>query len=214
MSAAPRLSRLLLVDGDRALREELGARLAAAPLEVSVTIAESAQAAIALARQQPSFEVALLDVELPDGSGLAVIEALHRSQPNCQVVVHSAREDVDSILGALRAGACGYLLKRTPYPALSQALVEARAGGAPMSPTVARVVVGSFVRREPATESLTNRERDVLVLLARGHIYADIASALDLSLGTVQGYVKTLYAKLEISSKAEAAAIASRIGLI
>jgi len=82
-----------------------------------------------------------------------------------------------------------------------------------MSPTIARRVVESFAAPLAPTSDLTTREREVLKLLSRGHTYTDVATALDLKLGTVQSYVKSLYRKIEVSSKAEAAAYASRLGL-
>ena len=127
-------------------------------------------------------------------------------------MVFAVFEDTDSLFDALRAGACGYILKQTPLSDIRTALLEAMAGGAPMSPSIARRVVASFARTATPESNLS--EREILTLLAGGHTYSDIANALQMGLGTVQSDVRTVYAKLQICSKAEAAAIAVRLGLI
>ena len=129
-------------------------------------------------------------------------------------MVFAVFEDTDSLFDALRAGACGYILKQTPLSDIRTALLEAMAGGAPMSPSIARRVVASFARTATPESNLSKREREILTLLAGGHTYSDIANALQMGLGTVQSDVRTVYAKLQICSKAEAAAIAVRLGLI
>jgi len=208
------LRRLLLVEDDELVRSEVSVFFETPPLEISVIACGDVASAVRAIASPAQFDVALVDLGLPDGSGLDLIHGLRCERPNCPVIVFTIYGDADSLFDALRAGACGYLLKQTPPARLHAALLDALAGGAPMSPSVARLVVSSFATNEAPGAQLTSREREVLGLLARGHTYADIAKALGIGLGTVQGYVKSVYGKLEIGSKAEAAACAARLGLV
>ena len=213
MDADVSLRRMLFVEDDDDVRSEVTIFFESPPHEVSVTsCADVASAVEAIASDAP-FDVALVDLGLPDGSGVKVIHGLRHVRPACPVVVFTIYDDADVLFDALRAGACGYLLKQTPPERLLAAMLDAVAGGAPMSPTVARRVVQSFASEEFVDE-LTKRERDVLALLARGHTYASIGTALGIGLGTVQSYVKGIYAKLQVGSKAEATACAARLGLV
>ena len=173
--------------------------------------------ALALApKQRP--HVALVDIGLPDVSGIDVLIGLRRIVPTCVPVVFTQFDDARTILAALRAGARGYILKSAPLDRVLPMLREARDGGLPLSPAVASLVVETMLANrtsEPqAAEALTERETELLVLLARGATYAQCAEALSIGVGTVQGYVKNIYAKLDVSSKAEAAVAAARLGLV
>lgn len=205
---------LLLVEDDEMLRQDLVALFVAPPLGCEVTACSRVATAQRAIDSGARFDVALIDLGLPDGRGIDIIRHLHERQGACPAVVFTVFEDSESLFDALRAGACGYILKQTPLSRIHAALLEAMAGGAPMSPSIARRVVMSFAPKEGPESSLSKREREILTLLAGGHTYSDIANALEIGLGTVQSYVKTIYAKLQISSKAEAAAIAVRLGLI
>jgi DNA-binding NarL/FixJ family response regulator len=160
-------------------------------------------------------DVALVDLGLPDGSGLDVLRRLARERPDAASVAFTVFDDEETVLGALRAGARGYLLKSTPVAELPGLLREAQGGGAPMTPVVARLVLDALVPApRPGDEGpLSPREREVLRLLARGHTYAAAGHALGIGLGTVQGHVKSIYQKLQVASKAEAALAAARLGL-
>jgi DNA-binding NarL/FixJ family response regulator len=201
------------VEDDNVIREELAQFLESPPFEISVTSCHLAASAISAVDRCPPFDAAIVDLGLPDGNGTEVIRHLRRVQPDCLPLVFTIYGDAETIFDALRVGACGYLLKQTPLDRIHAALVDAVYGGSPMSPTVARLVVSSFSTVNSPEAALSEREREILALLARGHTYADAAKALDIRLGTVQTHVKTIYAKLEISSKAEAASIAARLGL-
>jgi DNA-binding NarL/FixJ family response regulator len=170
-----------------------------------------------------ALDVALVDLGLPDGSGLDLIPKIRGRFPGAGIVVFSVFEEPAVVFSALRAGARGYLLKSTPLDELPGMLREVAEGGAPMSPAIARLVLDAFARlpsslpETPAPSSipsLSPREREILGLLALGHTYADVGRALGIRLGTVQGRVKTLYDKLHVSSKAEAAVEAIRLGLV
>ncbi|MBL8936003.1 MAG: response regulator transcription factor [Archangium sp.] len=203
---------LLLVEDDRHLREALSAALTTRGYEVSAFPA--AVPAMFALDAGLRVELALLDLGLPDRSGIDVVRALRRQCPEATALVFTVQDDAPTVIEALRAGARGYLLKSTRLERLVEALDEARGGGVPMSAQVARYLVAQLPAEEDGRrlDALTARERDVLRLLARGHAYAEVATALGIALGTVQMHVRNLYAKLEVSSKAEAAAVATRLG--
>jgi DNA-binding NarL/FixJ family response regulator len=115
---------------------------------------------------------------------------------------------VDHIFDALQAGASGYLLKQTPRDELLAALKDVHAGGSPMTSNIARKVVQSFQRGEPVDEAanLSPREREVLELLARGYLYKEISDNLGISVPTVNTYIRRIYEKLHVRSRAQAVA--------
>jgi DNA-binding NarL/FixJ family response regulator len=209
---------LLIVEDDGDLRQSLARALGRAPQEVRVAAAVGSAAAArrALAGGLP-VDVALVDLGLPDEPGSEVVAHLRRARPDAVAVAFTVHDDPPTVIGALRAGARGYLLKSASPAQLLAALRDARAGGAPMTPSIARLVVEEIARTPPRPEpdgALTERERQVLALLGRGHTYADAAHALGIGLGTLQTYVKAIYGKLEVASKAEAAVVAARRGLL
>lgn len=211
------MTRLLLVDDDSELLEALAEVLSARGF-VPTTFG-AASPAIAALRAGLVVDVALLDLGLPDLSGVQVVRAVRAHCPGAVPLVFTIQEDAPSVFDALRAGARGYLLKSTRFERLAELIGEAQSGGVPMSPAVARYLVEALPAANDAEEekrfdALTRRERDVLALLARGLSYADVASNLQISLGTVQVHVKHLYGKLEIASKAEAAALATKLGWV
>ncbi|MBX3186149.1 MAG: response regulator transcription factor [Labilithrix sp.] len=203
-----------MVEDEDVIRNDVALFLGSPPHGVDVTACADVASAMRAISRRPRFDAALVDLGLPDGSGVDVIRTLCRAVPGCSVVVFTIFAEADRIFEALRAGAAGYLLKLTPPERLRAALEEAVAGGAPMSPAIARLVVSSFAASEPGSDALTEREREVLALLARGLTYPDVARILAIGLGTVQCHVRNIYGKLEVSSKAEATAIAIRLGLI
>jgi two-component system nitrate/nitrite response regulator NarL len=189
-------------------------RVRAPALEI-VTAGLGREAVLLARRSQP--DVALVDLGLPDVSGIEVIGQLRRDVPACVPVVFTVFDDAPTIFAALRAGARGYILKSTPTERLISLLREAHEGGLPLSPAVASLVVDAVLNGEQQTATrgaLTARETELLVLLARGATYAECASTLGIGVGTVQSYVKSIYAKLDVSSKAEAAVAAVRLGLV
>lgn len=175
-----------------------------------------AQAITALS-QLPAVDIALIDLSLPDGSGVAVIEWLNRHSPQTICVVASIFDDDSHIFPALRAGAHGYLLKDQPQAAIVQALNGIVTGQPPLSPAIARKLLRHF--HEPYIEAtaqalLTEREKEVLSIIAKGMTMAETANLLGLKRNTVAGYVKEIYRKLNVSSRAEAAITAQKMGLI
>jgi len=154
-------------------------------------------------------DVVLADINLPGLSGIECIRRLKPVLPNTQFVMVTVYEDADHIFNALAVGASGYLLKQTPRNDLLAALKEVYAGGSPMSSNIARKVVQSFRRPDQGSnpgDDLSPREREVLELLARGYLYKEIADSLSISVPTVNTYIRRIYEKLHVRSRAQAVA--------
>ena len=170
----------------------------------------SAESALAkLPKDKPN--VVLADINLPGQNGIECVRRLKPQLPDTQFVMLTVYEDADHIFHALAAGATGYLLKQTPRAELLAALRQVSAGGSPMTSNIARKVVQSFQQRPQATTlpesaELSPREREVLDLLTRGYLYKEIADLLNISLPTVNTYIRRMYEKLHVRSRAQAAA--------
>src|SRR5439155_539517 len=153
--------------------------------------------------------VVLMDINLPGMSGVEAVRKLKLALPDTQFVMLTVYEDADHIYSALAAGATGYLLKQTPRDELLSALEDVHRGGSPMTSNIARKVVQSF-RQTPAVptdaEGLSPREQEVLDLLARGYLYKEIAERLNISVPTVNTYVRRIYEKLHVRSRGQAVA--------
>jgi len=154
-------------------------------------------------------EVALVDINMPGMTGIEFITRIRVVCPSLICVVLTTFDDDSSVFDALKAGACGYLLKRSSPDEIVSAIEQAVAGGAPMSPHIARQVVGFFHARETQetrdrSGKLSERERQVIELLATGLLYKEIAEKLDLTFETVRSYVKRIYEKLHAHSRTEA----------
>jgi DNA-binding NarL/FixJ family response regulator len=153
--------------------------------------------------------VVLMDINLPGMSGVEAVKRLKAQLPDTQFVMLTVYEDADHIYNALAAGATGYLLKQTLREDLIAALNDVSLGGSPMTSNIARKVVQSF-RFTPAkfspAEELSAREQEVLDLLARGYLYKEIAERLNISVPTVNTYVRRMYEKLHVRSRAQAVA--------
>jgi DNA-binding NarL/FixJ family response regulator len=150
-----------------------------------------------------------MDINLPGMSGVEAVKKLKPLLPRTQFVMLTVYEDADHIYNALAAGATGYLLKQTPREELFGALEEVHRGGSPMTSNIARKVVQSFRQTAapaPDGETLSPREQEVLELLARGYLYKEIADRLNISVPTVNTYVRRIYEKLHVRSRAQAVA--------
>jgi DNA-binding NarL/FixJ family response regulator len=154
--------------------------------------------------------VVLTDINLPGMNGIECVRKLKPLLPETQFVMLTVYEDADHIFHALAAGATGYLLKHTPRNELLAALKQVYSGGSPMTSNIARKVVQSFQQHAPpslaAAADLSGREREVLDLLARGYLYKEIAESLSISLPTVNTYIRRIYEKLHVRSRAQAVA--------
>jgi DNA-binding NarL/FixJ family response regulator len=154
--------------------------------------------------------VVLFDINLPGMNGIECVRRLKPRLPDTQFVMVTVYEDANHIFDALSAGASGYMLKQTKRNELIEALKDVHAGGSPMSSQIARKVVQSFRRSESqtdATNDLSPREREVIELLARGYLYKEIAEKLAISVPTVNTYIRRIYEKLHVRSRAQAVAI-------
>src|SRR4029077_1324214 len=148
-------------------------------------------------------------------SGVEAVQKLKPALPQTQFVMLTVYEDADHIYNALAAGASGYLLKQTPREELLSALHDVHHGGSPMTSNIARKVVQSF-RQTPSAapdgDGLSPREQEVLDLLARGYLYKEIAERLNISVPTVNTYVRRMYEKLHVRSRAQAVAKYAHLG--
>jgi DNA-binding NarL/FixJ family response regulator len=154
-------------------------------------------------------DIVILDINLPDVSGVECARRLKSICPNVQILMLTVFEDTESVFSALRVGASGYLLKQTPLQELLAALREIYRGGSPMSSHVARKVVQSFKEDDVVdheVESLSSREREVLELIAEGCLFKEIAGKLGVSFGTIHTYCRRIYEKLHVRSRAQAVA--------
>jgi DNA-binding NarL/FixJ family response regulator len=170
---------------------------------------DDAESAIAsLPQEKPS--VVLFDINLPGMNGIECVRRLKPRLPDTQFVMVTVYEDANHIFDALAVGASGYLLKQMRRRELLDALKDVHAGGSPMSSQIARKVVQSFRRNETENEGqtveLSPREREVLELLARGYLYKEIAEMLKISVQTVNTYIRRVYEKLHVRSRAQAVA--------
>jgi DNA-binding NarL/FixJ family response regulator len=151
-------------------------------------------------------DVVLMDINLPKMSGVECTARIKKLAPTVQIIMLTVYEDIEQIFSALKMGASGYLLKRTPPDEILKAVAEVYRGGAPMSGLVARQVVQSFVKQTNSeVPNLSPREAEVLALVAKGYINKEIAEQMSLSLETVRSYLKSVYDKLHVRSRTEAA---------
>ncbi len=165
------------------------------------------------------FDLALVDLGLPDGSGVTVVDRLRERQPETQTVVVTIHDDDDHLFPALQAGAFGYILKEQTREQIEEQLQRISQGEPPLSPSIARRVISHFkaapqpVPADIPKVSLTERETEVLLRVAKGFTLPEIGVQLGLSRHTIADYVKQIYRKLNISSRAEAALEAQRLGI-
>lgn len=200
--------------------EAVIARMAGWRLQFAV--GSLAQAREVLLRSVP--DILLVDLGLPDGSGLEIISLAAGRSPDCQILVISVFGDDDKIFQSITAGATGYLLKGVTDDELIVHLQNLQAGGAPMSPKIAKRVLNEFrgqmafappapinPQEQPA---LTAKESEILTALSLGHSYGEVAEAQAISLNTVRHHIKNIYSKLFVHSRHEAVREANRLGLI
>ncbi len=166
----------------------------------------SKEALVEVPKYRP--DVVLMDIHLPDESGIACTAQLSQTLPHLQVIMVTVYTDTDLIFQALKAGACGYILKRSRPEEIIQAVAEVRAGGAPMTPEIARMVVRSFRTPSavPNADGLTARESEILELLTEGLSNKEIAQKTGIAAGTVRNHLQSIFKKLHVRCRTEAAA--------
>jgi DNA-binding NarL/FixJ family response regulator len=198
--------RVAIVEDSAGVRRSLELLLNESPGFTCVCACASAEEAL---RQLPVHtpDVVLMDIHLPGLSGIECTARLKQLLPKTQVVMITVYTNTENVFKALRAGASGYLLKRSPPELILQAIVEVRQGGAPMTREIARMVVEAFKQPvatpQPEAE-LTPREREVLEQLAHGSANKEIAAVLQVSPETVRYHLKQIYEKLHVRSRTEA----------
>jgi DNA-binding NarL/FixJ family response regulator len=151
-------------------------------------------------------DVMLVDINLPGMSGIDFVRRMRAGSAGAQVVMLTTFDDATTVFESLKAGANGYVLKRAVLGDLIDAIRDVASGGAPMTSAIARKVVQYFGQRGPApeVETLTDREREVLVALSQGQQYKEIADTLQISINTVRKYIRVIYDKLHVNTRLEA----------
>ena len=220
--------RVAVVEDDANIRAHLCEALSAEPDLFLVGHAGTVADGMALLEREP--DVFLVDLGLPDGSGLDLIRAAHVKCPKTEVAAITSFGDENHVLGALEAGATGYLLKDGSVPMILRSIRELFAGGSPISPSIARHLLkrlrmparplqASTQVQSPAVKTgscalLTPRETTVLQQIAKGYSYEEISGALGISVHTVTTHIKHIYRKLAVRSRGEAVFEAMQLGLI
>lgn len=208
---APRTA--LVVDDDPQARQWLRAAVAQAfPAARIVDAASLREGRVAIRATPP--DLALVDLDLPDGSGVMLIEALARPPHRAISIVTTVFADDQHLFPALRAGAAGYLLKDDSVDRLAEVLEQFVQGKPALSAPIAQRLVGYFHETDGGAVALTPREQEVLTLLAKGLTIAQVADALQITANTAASYTKALYRKLDVTNRAEATVEAARRGLI
>jgi DNA-binding NarL/FixJ family response regulator len=208
--------RILLVDDHRIVREGLASMLSTqTDLRIVGEAGTGREAIASIKRLQP--DIVLLDLEMPDLDGVSVLQEIHPAFPSVRIIVLTAYGSEELILEAVRAGAKGYLLKGAGLDEVLHAVRVVAAGGSLLEPAIAERLLGSVERllrtgREP--EILTERERDILTLIARGFSNKAIGEELHLAERTVKFHATIIFRKLGVANRAEATAKALRDHLI
>jgi DNA-binding NarL/FixJ family response regulator len=177
---------------------------------------DSCEKALAALAHDEAPGLILLDVGLPGMSGLDGIRLLKERAPKSLVVILTVFEDDDKVFQAVCAGAAGYLLKTSSATDITQAVRDALAGGSPMTPRIARRVLDMFSKFAPKQSDygLSDREKEILLLMTTGLIKKEIADKLTLSIHTVDTYLRRIYEKLEVNTRTGAVAKALKEGLV
>lgn len=207
--------RVMLVEDDEPTLARLEGAVRACPdLHLAASCTSLAEAYL-LIRRSP-LDVALIDLDLPDGSGIDLIRAIATQSPRTESMVITIFGDESHVIGAIEAGAKGYLLKDAEGGDIARAIIDLMQGGSPISAAIARHILRRMQAGAVAATrvTLTARETQVLQLVAKGFSSAEIAGLLGISLQTVISHVKAIYRKLEVHSRAEAVFEAIQIGLI
>jgi len=204
------MTKVAIVEDNTTLRQYLAEFIGGTPGHRCVcTCASAEEALVKIPAARP--DVVLMDIHLPGESGIACTARLRQKAPDLQVIMLTVYKDIKMIFQALKAGACGYVLKRSDENEILEAIAEVRAGGAPMTSEVARMVVRSFMEAPGAagpadTNQLSSRELEVLALVAEGFANKEIASRLHVSNATIRTHLMHIYEKLHVRCRTEAAA--------
>jgi DNA-binding NarL/FixJ family response regulator len=202
------MTRVAIVEDNATFRHYLAQLLDRTPEHQCVCACATAETALVeIPRHRP--DVVLMDIHLPGESGIACTARLRERAPEVQVIMLTVYKDIKMIFQALKAGACGYVLKRSDEKEVLEAIAEVRAGGAPMTSEIARMVVRSFLEPPAAatqTDTLSAREMEILSQVAQGLSNKEIGARLHISFGTVRTHLMHIYEKLHVRCRTEAAA--------
>lgn len=216
-TSSPPALRIGVVEDDLASRETLVAMISAQPDLALALVATGRAEALALLPKAP-LDVLLVDLGLPDGSGLDVIRAARVQWPDCSILVSTIFGDEDHVLRSIEAGAMGYLLKDVGAGELAEEIRNLHAGGSPISPMVARKILAraaaSLTPASEPTSALSARENEVLRYVSKGFTTEETATAMGVSRTTVLTFVRRIYAKLQVNTRAEAIHAAYKQGLL
>jgi len=208
--------RVAIVEDQREVREGLALLIGRTPgYECRGTFGTFEDALLRMEETRP--EIVLVDIGLPGISGIEGIRVMKARGSQSQFLVLTVYDDDERIFAAMCAGACGYLLKKTPPDRILESVRDVREGGAPMSPEIARRVIALFREFRPpetADYRLTAQETRVLRLLGEGHHYKTAAAELGISVNTLSFHLRRIYEKLQVHSKSEAVAKALRDGIL
>ncbi len=204
------MTKVAIVEDNATLRQYLAEFIGGTPGHRCVCACASAEEAL-IRIPEVSPNVVLMDIHLPGESGIACTARLRQKMPDLQVIMLTVYKDIKMIFQALKAGACGYVLKRSDEKEILAAIAEVRAGGAPMTSEVARMVVRSFTEAPAAasstdTDQLSTRELEILALVAEGFSNKEVADRLHISNATVRTHLMHIYEKLHVRCRTEAAA--------
>jgi DNA-binding NarL/FixJ family response regulator len=200
--------KIAIVEDDDWIRENLAGQIDLAPGYCCVSRYRTAEEAI-LGLPNDAPDVVLMDINLPGLSGIECVRRLKVLRPSLNIIMLTVYEESDQIFDSLRAGASGYLLKRSAETELLDAITQVHQGGSPMSTLVARKVVQFFNHLNgtaPDLQRLSPRENEILKLLSRGAAYKEIGDQLSLSIHTVRMHIRGVYSKLHVHSRGEAVA--------
>ena len=204
-----------IVDDDTVLRDGLAALIDDEDhlrcTQLHGTVAEALAA-----RPRVPPDVILLDIHMPGMLGSVGVAELRKKHTRAAVLMLTVYEEQDRVFESICNGACGYFLKKAPRARLVDAIRDAHAGGAPMSPEIASKVIAVFrqVRAPVADHGLTPKEVELLALLAEGHSYLNAAHSLAITINTVRNHVRSIYEKLHVHTKSEAVAKALKHGIL
>jgi len=200
------MTKVAIIEDNNTMRKMLIELVDSAPgYRCVCACSTSKEALIEVPKHQP--DVALMDIHLPDESGINCTARLTEKMPGLQVIMVTVYQDINLIFQALKAGACGYILKRFRPEEIIQAIAEVRAGGAPMTSEIARMLVQSF--RTPTAvpdAGLTAREAEILELLAEGLSNKEIARKTSIAAGTVRNHLANIFKKLHVRCRSGATA--------
>ncbi len=195
---------IAIIEDIEDIRENLNEYLNEQEDIASVLAVESMEAFFEQVRHTPPPDVVLNDIGLPGINGIEGIKMIRQRFPETDIIMLTVFSDNDKIFQSICAGATGYALKGTPLPEIYKAIVEIKAGGSYMSPSIARKVMNYFVPQQKfKTEALTLKEKEIVEALTEGLSYKLIADKLSISMDTVRFHIKNIYRKLHVNSKAE-----------